>query len=133
MTLRLELRGITKQYPSVRANDGVSLKVEPGQIHAVLGENGAGKSTLMKIIYGAVKPDAGQAREQLGPPRWAAVGVAVWPLAAMGCLAGAPAAGLACGPLAGTRARRSLERNELRHGIVSEFEAPLPIRRAKRR
>jgi ABC-type uncharacterized transport system ATPase subunit len=35
MTLRLELRGITKQYPSVRANDGVSLKVEPGQIHAV--------------------------------------------------------------------------------------------------
>jgi ABC-type uncharacterized transport system ATPase subunit len=60
MTLRLELRGITKQYPSVRANDGVSLKVEPGQIHAVLGENGAGKSTLMKIIFGSVKPDAGE-------------------------------------------------------------------------
>ncbi|MGC4062256.1 MAG: ABC transporter ATP-binding protein [Aquabacterium sp.] len=60
MTLRLELRGITKQYPSVRANDGVSLKVEAGQIHAVLGENGAGKSTLMKIIFGSVKPDAGE-------------------------------------------------------------------------
>jgi len=60
MTLRLELRGITKQYPSVRANDGVSLQVEPGQIHAVLGENGAGKSTLMKIIFGSVKPDAGE-------------------------------------------------------------------------
>ncbi len=60
MTLRLELRGITKQYPSVRANDGVSLQVAPGQIHAVLGENGAGKSTLMKIIFGAVKPDAGE-------------------------------------------------------------------------
>jgi simple sugar transport system ATP-binding protein len=60
MTLRLELRGITKQYPSVRANDGVSLQVAPGQIHAVLGENGAGKSTLMKIIFGSVKPDAGE-------------------------------------------------------------------------
>ncbi|MBU0915969.1 ABC transporter ATP-binding protein [Aquabacterium parvum] len=60
MTLRLELRRITKQYPGVRANDAVSLNVRPGEIHAVLGENGAGKSTLMKIIFGAVKPDSGE-------------------------------------------------------------------------
>jgi simple sugar transport system ATP-binding protein len=60
--LRLELTGISKQYPAVRANDDVSLRVKPGEIHAVLGENGAGKSTMMKIIYGAVQPDEGQIR-----------------------------------------------------------------------
>jgi len=59
-TPRLQLKDITKAYPAVVANSNVSLTVMPGEIHAVLGENGAGKSTLMKIIYGSVRPDAGQ-------------------------------------------------------------------------
>lgn len=58
--VRLELKGLTKIYPSVIANEDVFLKVREGEIHAVLGENGAGKSTLMKMIYGVTKPDAGE-------------------------------------------------------------------------
>ena len=53
------MQGITKRYPGVLANDGVFLRVDRNQIHALLGENGAGKSTLVKAIYGVVRPDAG--------------------------------------------------------------------------
>ena len=58
--MTLELRGITKTFGAFTANDSIDLKVETGQIHAILGENGAGKSTLMNIVYGLLKADSGE-------------------------------------------------------------------------
>lgn len=55
----VEMRGIVKQYPSVRAVDGANFDLKKGEIHSLLGENGAGKSTLMKILYGMTQPDEG--------------------------------------------------------------------------
>ena len=58
----LEARGIVKRFGDFTANDGVTLQLRAGRIHALLGENGAGKSTLVKIIYGALQPTAGELR-----------------------------------------------------------------------
>jgi ABC-type uncharacterized transport system ATPase subunit len=81
MTAILELRGITKRFPGVLANDHIDLNLEEGEIHALLGENGAGKTTLMNILYGLYQQDEGevivrgQRVEILSPSDAIAVGI----------------------------------------------------------
>ncbi len=75
--MRLELKGITKRFPGVVANDDVDLVVEPGQIHALLGENGAGKTTLMNVLYGLYSADAGEIMIDGSPIRFEGPGDAI--------------------------------------------------------
>jgi len=65
--MQVELIDIHKHYGAVKANDGVSLTVAPGELHGILGENGAGKSTLMKILAGFTARTSGSVRIDGGP------------------------------------------------------------------
>ena len=75
--VKLELKGITKRYGSLVANDHIDLTVEEGQIHALLGENGAGKTTLMNVLYGLLQPDEGEILLDGKPQQFATPGDAI--------------------------------------------------------
>nr|ADE10216.1 ABC sugar transporter ATP-binding [Actinoplanes liguriensis] len=67
----LEVSGVSKTFPGVRALDGVSFTLNPGEVHALVGENGAGKSTLIKVLTGVYQPDSGELRYRGEPARFA--------------------------------------------------------------
>ena len=68
--MAVEFRGIYKRFGAIQANDGIDLIIRPGEVHGIIGENGAGKSTLMGLLYGHLKPDAGELRIHGQPVRF---------------------------------------------------------------
>jgi galactofuranose transport system ATP-binding protein len=76
LTARIEMLGVSKSFPGVRALDHVDFSVEPGEVHALMGENGAGKSTLIKIMTGAVGRDKGEIRIEGRPVEFGSPGEA---------------------------------------------------------
>jgi general nucleoside transport system ATP-binding protein len=75
--MRLQIKGLTKRFGALTANDAIDLDVEPGEIHCLLGENGAGKSTLMNVLYGLLEPDAGEILLDGKPMRFKTPGDAI--------------------------------------------------------
>jgi rhamnose transport system ATP-binding protein len=130
----LELRQIEKSYAGVRALRGVSFDLRPGEVHALLGENGAGKSTLIKVVTGAVEPDAGvialgdRAFSRLTPAEAHALGIA--------CIYQQPALfpelsvaenlGLRLEPAAGLRRVDWKARRENAARLLARIGAPIP-------
>src|SRR5579863_5727088 len=75
--MRVEMREVTKRFGTFTANDKISVTVEPGEIHCLLGENGAGKSTLMNVLFGLLHADSGEIRIDGEPVTFADPGEAI--------------------------------------------------------
>lgn len=143
----LRLRGISKAYPGVVANDHITLTLARGEIHALVGENGAGKSTLMGILYGLVRPDAGEVTVDGTPvdiagPRDAmglGIGYVQQHFSLIPTLTAAENLVLALrgssGKVKATQARVLLQRLASRHGLPVEPDVPveqLPVAQQQR-
>jgi simple sugar transport system ATP-binding protein len=132
----LEARGITKRFGPILANDDVGLVLRPGRIHAIVGENGAGKSTLLRILYGLLRPDAGEVHlgnrpARLDSPRTARrLGIGLIPQNVVRIEAFTVLENLFLGhegfrsvrPLSWSEARREAERLAHRYGLEIPLE-----------